>query len=81
MTVNIKLFALLREKAGVGEFPVELRDQAVVADVREPLLRRFPALRDHISHCAYAVNRSYVRPDVTLNEGDEVALIPPVSGG
>jgi molybdopterin converting factor subunit 1 len=81
VTIRVRLFAVLREEAGEAEFPLQLPDGATVADVRGPLLERAPALRQRIGRVAYAVNRSYVKPDTRLNDGDELALIPPVSGG
>ncbi len=81
MQINVKLFALLRERAGVSGFALDLPDGATVASAREPLLAQFPALHQHLARCAYAVNRSYAGADAVLNDGDELALIPPVSGG
>jgi molybdopterin converting factor subunit 1 len=81
VTVHVKLFAMLRERAGVAECRLDLGDGATVAQAMEQLLARLPALRDHVGRCAYAVNRSYARPDTPLSDGDELALIPPVSGG
>ena len=65
----------------MSECALELKEGATVADARAPLLGRLPALREHIDQCAFAINRSYVKPDVRLRDGDELALIPPVSGG
>ena len=81
MTVRVKLFSVMRERAGVSELPLELPDRATVADATAPLLQRFPALREHVARCAFAVNRAYAKPDAALHDGDELALIPPVSGG
>lgn len=81
MRINVKFFALLRERAGVSEFTLDLPDGATVGSAREPLLAQFPALREHLTRCAYAVNRSYAGTDTVLKNGDEMALIPPVSGG
>ena len=75
--VTVKLFAALRERAGAGERTVELGDGARVGDV-------WPALAlgdDEPPGLLYAVNRAYAGGDRELVEGDEVALIPPVSGG
>jgi len=79
--VRVRLFAVLREKTGVSECALELPEGSTIAEARGPLLARLPALRDHIHRVAYAVNQSYIKPDARLNEGDELALIPPVSGG
>lgn len=81
MTVRVRFFAILRDLAGVAEVPLELDDGTTVAQAREPLLKRLPALRDHLPRCAFAVNLAYVKPDAPLQDGDELALIPPVSGG
>ena len=74
MRISVRLFAGLREQAGRGK--LELDDVATVADVW-PLL----GLGDEPGGLLYAVNRAYVERDHALQDGDEVALIPPVSGG
>jgi len=82
VTVTVRLFAILRERAGREEIELELADGATVDDALAALggdgglgdvLERMP-LRA-------AVNREYVGNDTALASGDEVALIPPVSGG
>jgi molybdopterin synthase catalytic subunit/molybdopterin converting factor small subunit len=72
----VRLFAGLRERGGAAEREVELPDEARVADVWGEL-----DLGDEPAGLLYAVNRSYVERDRPLDDGDEVALIPPVSGG
>jgi molybdopterin synthase catalytic subunit/molybdopterin converting factor small subunit len=74
--VTVKLFAGLRERAGTGERKLELAVGACVADVWAPL-----GLGDEPPGLLYAVNKAYAEPGRHLAEGDEVALIPPVSGG
>ena len=76
MTVRVRLFAALRERAGAGELELELPEGAVVGDV-------WPALRlgDEPSGLLFARNRTYAERTQALEEGDEVAVIPPVSGG
>jgi molybdopterin synthase catalytic subunit len=74
--VTVKLFAGLRERAGAGERELELPDGARVADVWAPL-----GLGDEPPGLLYAVNKAYAEPGRHLAEDDEVALIPPVSGG
>ena len=76
MHVTVRLFAGLRERAGASSRPLELGDGAVVADVWPAL-----GLGDEPPGLLYAVNRTYAGREVTLADGDEVALIPPVSGG
>jgi molybdopterin converting factor subunit 1 len=81
MRVHVLLFAVLRDRAGVSEVPVDLPAGATVAAAAEAVFARFPELRGAARSLAYAVNRAYCRADAPLKEADEVALIPPVSGG
>jgi len=76
MQVSIRLFAGLRERAGTGTRTLELTDGATLGDV-------WPALDlgSEPSGLLYAVNKRYAETETALMEGDEVALIPPVSGG
>ena len=72
----MRLFAALRERAGSGAVDVELPDGAVVADVWSAL-----DLGEEPGGLLFAVNRSYAGRTTALGPGDEVAVIPPVSGG
>jgi len=76
VNVRVRLFAGLRERAGVGSLDVELQDDAVVGDIWPAL-----GLGDEPSGLLFAVNRGYAEKDASLSPGDEVAVIPPVSGG
>jgi molybdopterin converting factor small subunit len=81
MTVRLRLFAILRERGGVSECDLELRDGATVADAIQETAKRFAAIADLLPRAAAAVNLSYAALDLQLHDGDELALIPPVSGG
>jgi molybdopterin converting factor subunit 1 len=81
MTIRVKLFAILRERAGTSEVSLALGDGATVADASAELVRRVPTVATHVDRAAYAVNMSYVDRATILHDGDELALIPPVSGG
>jgi len=74
--ITVKLFAGLRERAGESERDLELDAGARVGDVWSPL-----GLGEEPEGLLYAVNKEYAPPDRRLSDGDEVALIPPVSGG
>ena len=81
MTVRILLFASLAERLGARELSLGLAGDATVADALDALdaqLEGLSAMRDQI---AFAVNHAYVKGDHILAAGDELALIPPVSGG
>jgi MoaE-MoaD fusion protein len=81
MRVRVKLFAILRERAGESDVVLHLRPGARVADAAHALSDRFPDLNPFLPRVAFAVNQNYARGDTPLAEGDELALIPPVSGG
>ena len=81
MRVVVRLFAVLRERAGTSELVLDLPAGATVATAAQALSECHPAIRDHARHVAYAVNREYVSAGAVLHDGDELALIPPVSGG
>jgi MoaE-MoaD fusion protein len=80
MRVSVRLFAGLRERAGTDRIEVELPDEASVADVLAAMATTpVGALRPR--ECVVAVNREYAGADEPVRAGDEVALVPPVSGG
>jgi molybdopterin synthase catalytic subunit len=81
MRINIKLFAILRDRAGTSEVALELPDGATVAEAAAKLAETFPTMRSLLERAAFAVNQSYSKADTALADGDELALIPPVSGG
>jgi molybdopterin synthase catalytic subunit len=76
MQVTVRLFAQLRERAGTAELSIELPEGALVEDALDELGDLAAGLP-----VVMAVNREYANGDVPLSPGDELALIPPVSGG
>jgi len=82
VNVRVRLFAILRERAGSDWIELELADGATVADAIRTLRER-PDLERTIAAMSLrmAVNRDYATPDTVLSPDDELALIPPVSGG
>ena len=81
MRIRVKLFAILRERAGAGEIQLDLPEGATVASAATSLAERLPAIAAYARRAAYAVNCEYVGAEMVLKDGDELALIPPVSGG
>lgn len=79
MTVQVRLFAAYREAAGRSRMEVSLPRDARVADLTRKINGELGRL--DLSQGLVAVNQEYVRGDERLSQGDEVALIPPVSGG
>jgi molybdopterin converting factor subunit 1 len=81
MTVRVRLFAGLRERAGCGDLVWEMPPSATAHDVWIALCRAFPRLGDVGAQVAFAVNHEYVDRSHPLTDNDELAIIPPVSGG
>jgi len=82
MRVTVRLFARLRELAGSGDLECDCPGDAVtVADVWQQLVVRYPALAPYDRAVSCAVNAEYARRTSPVSEGDEVAFLPPVSGG
>ena len=81
MRVNIRLFARLRDIAGAGEMERQVPDGGTVRTVWETLTREFPDLQEYEVSISTAVNAEYSRMEAPVADGDEVAFLPPVSGG
>jgi molybdopterin converting factor subunit 1 len=81
MRVRVRLFASLRETAGVPEVRLDLAAGSTAEEAWGWLAGDFPALATRRASLAVSVNRRYARFDTVLQEGDEVVFIPPVSGG
>jgi molybdopterin synthase catalytic subunit len=79
--VRVRLFAIQRELAGTREVPLDLADGATVADAWEALMTTYPVLAPGRSSLRFARNGAYADEATALDDGDEVAMIPPVSGG
>ena len=81
MRVTIRLFARLRDLAGTGELVREVPDQATVQTVWKTLTSEMPSLVEYERTMSVAVNAEYSRMAAAVHDGDEVAFLPPVSGG
>ena len=81
MHVTVRLFARLRELAGAGELRREVAAPATIAGVWRELVREWPALEPYTRSISAARNEDYASMDTAVAEGDEVAFLPPVSGG
>jgi sulfur-carrier protein len=79
--VRLRFFASLRERLRRAEAERQIRDGASVGEVWSALCEEDPSLVELTPSISFAVNQEYVGRDATLHEGDELALIPPVSGG
>lgn len=81
MRVVVRLFARLRDIAGAAELPRDVGAGSTIGTVWRELVREFPDLADYERSMSSAVNADYARMDHVVHEGDEIAFLPPVSGG
>ena len=81
MRVTVKLFARLRDIAGAPELARDVEPGATIRTVWRDLASQFPELANYERSISSAVNADYAKMDQVLSDGDEVAFLPPVSGG
>ena len=81
MRVTVRLFARLRDITGAAELVREVAPGSTAGSVWAELAREFPDLARYERSISTAVNADYARMDHALGEGDEIAFLPPVSGG
>ncbi|HEX7485740.1 MAG TPA: molybdopterin converting factor subunit 1 [Vicinamibacterales bacterium] len=81
MRITIRLFGRLHDLAGASELEREVPMTATVASVWQMLAAEFPTVAPYARSVSAAVNADFVKTTTTLAEGDEVAFLPPVSGG
>jgi molybdopterin converting factor subunit 1 len=81
MRVTVRLFARLRDLAGSGELARDVGEPATVGSVWQALIEDVPALRAYERTMSVAVNADYAKMSAPVHDGDEVAFLPPVSGG
>lgn len=81
MKVTVRFFATYRDVAGKPQIEVEMDDGASLGDLLERLYDTYPKLKKWSESIICSVNRKYADEDKVLEPGDEIALLPPVSGG
>ncbi|MGH9350527.1 MAG: molybdopterin converting factor subunit 1 [Vicinamibacterales bacterium] len=81
MRVTVRLFARLRDLTGAGELVRDLEGPATVQTIWRSLVADFPAVAEYERSMSVAVNAEYSRMSAPVHDGDEVAFLPPVSGG
>ena len=81
MRVTVRLFARLRDLAGSGELVRDVATPATVETIWRSLVEEMPGLRDYERTMSVAVNADYAKMSAKVSDGDEVAFLPPVSGG
>jgi sulfur-carrier protein len=81
ITVTVKLFAVYQETYKVPELILEFNDGTTVEQLCDRLICEHPELSQWRDVTRFGINLNFVEPDTPLQNGDEVVLIPPVSGG
>ncbi|MGQ9456849.1 MAG: molybdopterin converting factor subunit 1 [Anaerolineae bacterium] len=81
MRVVVRLFAAAREALGREELHLELPAGSTVREVREEVSRTAPGAHPVLERCLLARNREFASPEEVVQEGDEIAFLPPVGGG
>jgi molybdopterin synthase sulfur carrier subunit len=81
ITITVKLFAAYQEAYGVPELILEVPSQTTVSAILDQLINDHPELNQWRNLTRFGVNLQFVEPENILQNGDEVVLIPPVSGG
>jgi molybdopterin converting factor subunit 1 len=81
MKVRVRCFAAAREIVGTGELVVDLPEGSTLIQLLDRIQGQFPRLQGLAGSLLFSVNREYAPSDKRLSADDEVALIPPVSGG
>jgi molybdopterin synthase catalytic subunit len=81
MRVTVHLFARLRDEAGTGVWECDLPARASVADVWRAVTSRYPSLEPFGGSVTTAINADFAKRTAAVHDGDEVAFLPPVSGG
>jgi molybdopterin converting factor subunit 1 len=79
--VTVRLFARLRDIAGAAELSRDLASGATIGDVWRQLANEFPELANYERSISTAINADYAKMDQVVDDGDEIAFLPPVSGG
>ena len=81
INITVKLFAIYQEAYGTSEVQWQFPSQTTVGEVRDRVLAEHPALEPWRDRTRLGLNLQFVNDDAPLHDGDEVVLIPPVSGG
>ena len=81
MRVQVKLFAVAKQRLGRGVIALELPEGASVGHLRRAIVEQYPQLADVLQHARIAVDSDYAADTVAISPNPEIALIPPVSGG
>lgn len=80
MEIQLLAFGIAKDILGTSRHPLEIEDSASIATVKRKLLEKYPDF-ERLANLRFAVNEDYKDDDYQIEAGDEVVIIPPVSGG
>ena len=81
MKFTLKLFASFRVAFGNSIIEYEMPEGSTAGNLVEDVLKKFPSLERFRGHVVITINNQSVSPEITIEEDDEVSILPPVSGG
>ncbi len=81
MKITLGFFGQLRELAKCDETDIEVKKGTKIGDLVWLVGERFPNMRQHLKVVSFSIDNEYASKDTVLNEGNEVSLLPPISGG
>ncbi len=81
MLIKVKCFAWAYEVTGSEEIEIEIKESGKVSDLRESLSQKFPEFMGRMESIAISINQEFAGEGVIISSSDEIALIPPISGG
>ena len=81
MEIEIRLYATLRDKIGERRITVDLEEPFDVKNLTETVKAKYPVMSESVDSAVVSVNRAFATMETPVNEGDEIAMFPPVSGG
>ncbi len=81
MKITLRLFGQLRELAKCDATDIEVKKGTKIGDLVWLVGERFPNMRQHLKVVSFSIDNEYASKDTVLNEGNEVSLLPPISGG
>lgn len=81
MKITLRFFGQLRELAKCDKAEIEIKSGTKIGDLMWLVGERFPNMREHLKVVSFSIDNEYAAKDTILNEGNEVSLLPPISGG
>jgi len=79
MELTLLVFGIIKQKTGKSSLKIDMKGTPTVKNLREEFIKQYPDFQQ--LNIMVAVNNNYVTSDIELNDDDEIALIPPISGG